>query len=931
MVLKTSFCLFFIFTALCGNAELRLLDHAPRADQRAAMAQLSNGMRLYLISDPKAPLSSMTFVLSSEAHATLETPPDLPAFTNHLLMTSFETLMQKRPLKPSFSWRIQKVANATYFFLTAEPSALPYLLDQFTDKLLHFSFTKQTLQTAFFRFHQKKCRSSHCRTYPRRRLSARRAYPGQVHQRAATTLLPQEFINWHHAHTDASTSCLILLSPLSLQELYTMAAAFFTPLPQRTPPFKNTPLPSLSEETPGQLTTLFTTTAYPSSLEIRWQLPYSKHACTADLLTLLLTSKHSGSLYDRLKTKGWIEHIETHSNRLSQKRWEFSVDFTLSSEGLSHPHALIATFYQALRHIKTHQISHFVFDERQAMAKLAALYPPSQDPFIELESLATRLSFDFPTLLQETAPPPCFDAQANAHFLDQLTPKSAIYTLTRPPSQISSSAEALFLEEGLSYTVEKIDDDEMHTWEHGHATQRFTFPQKNPFIPCQLTLVNTPQFLPSQEPSLPFLLTSSHGSMHLIKDPAYRIPKIDWTIYIKSSLLDGSPKQTALGRLFSYALTSSCAETLSYARAAGLTANFSLTDPWTFALHIEGYSDQATTLLHLLTSALNSSSFSPDHFERARRDLAAALTHSPLPLLPELLYTDATYIYPALDRAALLLTENLIASYPSTEQQQDALLALESEDLSYFAAHCFDQTHIQALLAGNLTQDHAHTIWAHLKTHLSPIPYPKESHASLAFTPLLANAKPLKLTELVRSPDQTGLLVLRYRAQTPTRAHAFSRVLELLFNEDLAQQLGNDQKSAHLTRVVFLRSHLDLCAVFSVQSRVLDPDELIARLDLFLENYLKNFDSLIPKERFDDLKRRALQEKAAPDSRLTQVALLEELQSLSYDDLKHLFTSFLSRANPHRLALAFKGTANTPTSPPYHLLTAEDLRSILET
>ena len=158
------------------------------------------------------------------------------------------------------------------------------------------------------------------------------------------------------------------------------------------------------------------------------------------------------------------------------------------------------------------------------------------------------------------------------------------------------------------------------------------------------------------------------------------------------------------------------------------------------------------------------------------------------------------------------------------------------------------------------------------------------------------------------SPDQTALLTLRYQAQTPAQARALAHLLDLFCNEDLTQQLSADQKSAHVTRAIFLHSHLDLCAVFAVQSRVLDPDELIARLDLFLENYLKNFAALLPKERFDHLKARALQAQAPLDSYFTQAPSLEELQHVSYDDLKSFIASFFSRANRHRLALAFKGT-----------------------
>jgi insulysin len=118
---------------------------------------------------------------------------------------------------------------------------------------------------------------------------------------------------------------------------------------------------------------------------------------------------------------------------------------------------------------------------------------------------------------------------------------------------------------------------------------------------------------------------------------------------------------------------------------------------------------------------------------------------------------------------------------------------------------------------------------------------------------------------------------------------------------------------------------------FVVQSNSHQPEDLLYRYELFLEEFLEDFSNKIPKERFVTLQESAaaqlknrfcnLKEKSAL---LDLLAFqyrgdfqyldkrIEAIRNLSYEEFCDTAAEFLARSNKKRLAILFEGKLVSP-------------------
>ena len=393
-----------------------------------------------------------------------------------------------------------------------------------------------------------------------------------------------------------------------------------------------------------------------------------------------------------------------------------------------------------------------------------------------------------------------------------------------------------------------------------------------------------------------------------------------------------------MGKLFCRAFTRTVTETLSYANAAGLAATLKLDTPFSLKLTLAGYSDKAALLLDSLLNALALPLLSDKAFDQERFSLIHSL--------------NATELFPeanenhGLDEAKRLAAQSLIPSYATLQDQKEALEDLNNDDLSLFAEKVFQQTYIEGMLAGNLTEHQARKIWNKAKESLSLLSYPKQIHYQLRELALPASQGPFKITAKTQHDSHTVFLTLQQPTVSPA-AQAASLLLETILQQDLFETFSQRQQAAYFTEVNTSQKGGVLSAVFSLQSQVLSPGDLLARLDLFLETYIKDFNRAISKQRFKKVQKRALSLHRQPPLNLTAMAtqldrlafnaysgflisdqLLDALKALTYDQLKQAATSLLSRRNKKRLVIALKGALSSETPPTYREVIAHELKAL---
>ena len=137
-----------------------------------------------------------------------------------------------------------------------------------------------------------------------------------------------------------------------------------------------------------------------------------------------------------------------------------------------------------------------------------------------------------------------------------------------------------------------------------------------------------------------------------------------------------------------------------------------------------------------------------------------------------------------------------------------------------------------------------------------------------------------------------------------------------------------------------------LFQLFAVQSITHQPSELVARFELFLEDFVKQFTERVPKERFENIRSMAITTLEMPPENLllmgTRLFLLAfdydgdfqlinhriaALKELTYEDLQARAVQYFSRKNSRRLAILVEGTMPKDRNFRYDVVTKEEIKN----
>ena len=138
--------------------------------------------------------------------------------------------------------------------------------------------------------------------------------------------------------------------------------------------------------------------------------------------------------------------------------------------------------------------------------------------------------------------------------------------------------------------------------------------------------------------------------------------------------------------------------------------------------------------------------------------------------------------------------------------------------------------------------------------------------------------------------------------------------------------LRTKQQTAYIAKAWDSEVERQLLQFFAVQSNSHHPSELIARFELFLEDFVKNISDKISPERFETIRNMLITTLQMPPENLQAMSQrlyllafdyeadfnwyakrIESLKNLTYDQLIKAAHQFLSRANQRRLAVLVEG------------------------
>lgn len=913
------------------------------AERKFAKLQLENGLMVYLISDPGAEQSAASVTVEAGSWQDPKTYPGMAHFLEHMLFMGTAAYPKEFEYMQYIADHGGHVNAATWpdhtiYMFSINNEAFEGALDRFShffiDPLLNPSSISRELH-AVDQEHAKNIENDGWREYMIFKETGNPAHPNAAFSTGnAQTLggIPQKSLReWYQKHYAAQKMHLILLSPLPLETLISLAAQDFSKVPNPTLPEASSAPQMLSNKQMGHLLYIKPVKDL-RRLSLVWEVPTAfaldKDKKALELIAYALKNGSENSLLEELKREKIAEDIDVEKDRFSKGQLLFRIDISLTEQGVKQIDTAITRCFQAIARLKEKGVPAYLFDEMRQLALLDYQYQSREDAFHFITEYGNKILYeDFQTFPEKTKIPSQYDPSFVSSFLEILKPQSCIYVVMADPALTGVTPTTKEKWMSAEYAFKDIPQTKLIAWNQAKLHPEIQLPPSNPYLPTQLATLSQ-----KGEATLPQLLADDAGAkVYFAPDTQYLVPEVAAFFSFKTPSLDGSAKKIVLTDLYLRALSEKLSPTLFFAQTAGLHPQFSQ-GKLKLSLTVNGYNEKAPLLLKEIFQSLKTAIPTQEQFAIYKESL---LSH----------YDNASQELPVA-QAIDLLSSIIYSDAPTFVEKQKALQTITYAEFVQFAQGLFNKAYVEGFVYGSISQADAQELWADLKTTLTYEPYPLAEQNKRHILLLPEKQGPYMISQQT-GRQGNGVVLLLEEGAFSFDKRGMQQILGKALQEGFFDTLRTKQQTAYIAKAWESEVERQLFQYFAVQSSTHHPRDLIARFDLFLEDFDKNLTERISAERFETLRTMLITTLQMPPENLTAMGVrlntlafecegdfswynkrIESLKALSYEKLIQTAHQFLSRENPRRLAVLVEGVLHPDNDFHYEAMTRDDVRDL---
>jgi insulysin len=857
-------------------------------DRKKKKIVLQNGLEVIIVSDPSLEQSGAMLSVLAGSWYDPKDAPGIAHFLEHMLFLGTkkypeEAGFQKFIGQHGGSHNAFTAGSHTSYFFTVDHDAFLPALDRFAnffiEPLLSSSGVGRELQAIDEEYRKNLEDDDRREYYLLKELfnpENREAHSAAGNAETLKHISPEEMRSWYNSFYSAGKMRIIIYSPLPIDELARAVVDDFSPIPEHA-----TKQGSWSDEGSFIGSAFGGKIAYVEPvkpirrLSLTWEVPkefvLAKDTKPEEIVSTLLGHEGVGSLLAKLKEESLAQLLSAGMLQFGRDSAIFAIDIELTNKGVKERDKILQYVFEAIATYREETIPSRLFDEVKRIDTLRYQYQKPDSTFSKLvEEGHSIIQEDIETFPEKTAIIGKFDPAAIKKFFSSLTPQTAIIIVIAPEAMTAVSADKKEKEMGVPYSVREIPPPLLKTLEEAKPNPIFKIPAENIFIPQMTELVGTGEKWPQAGPIPVAISWQNSDKMQLFwaADTLFHLPKISWQIvFVTSHGGQISPEAAALTDLWILALKEALNSYTYPAKLAGLEYIID-SAAFGFRLTIDGYSDKAEELLKVIADKIQSFTVSDKQFafykEILMRDYLSSLKEMPILQARDFL-------------RAVLFRYFLLDS-----QKASALRHISYDKFVAFSREFLDSHFIRAILYGNLDQNQVEKV----ATTLNAIPGEpfakgKELHQEIILFP--EKYGPCFMEKKI--PVQGNAMILTIEAPEASfeqlaALRIFMQAIEAPFFEELrtVQQTGYIVSSSlRVAEGVGL-------AQFALQSATYNPKEMLQRVELFLDGYIKGLEEHhISEKDFAILKDSiAEQLKMAQQTPLAMSTILYEL-AFSYE------------------------------------------------
>ena len=227
-----------------------------------------------------------------------------------------------------------------------------------------------------------------------------------------------------------------------------------------------------------------------------------------------------------------------------------------------------------------------------------------------------------------------------------------------------------------------------------------------------------------------------------------------------------------------------------------------------------------------------------------------------------------------------LLSSLIYNDAPLSGEKLKAVKGVTYEEFTLFTKSLWKQAYVEGLFYGNLTSPQVNELWSDLKTQLAAEAYPVADQHKRRLLILPENQGPYLIKQTTERQGN-GVILLIQEGGFSFQKRGLQQVLSKALQDGFFETLRTKQQTAYMAKAWDLEVERQLLQLFAVQSNTHHPRDLIARFELFLEDFVKNFPERLPQERFENIQNMLVTTLKMPPEKSSWMA--RRLFTLAFD------------------------------------------------
>ncbi|RUO68939.1 insulinase family protein [Idiomarina ramblicola] len=801
---------------------------------------LENQLRVLLVHCPDSPKAAASVAVNAGHFDDPEHTQGLAHFLEHMLFLGSE----KYPEPAAFghflnlhggqhnAWTGTEFSN---FHFDCNANALPRSLEFFSamlkEPLLSEAWITKERQSIESEFRLKQ-NDELRRLYQVHKVTANSEHPfSQFSVGNLKTLKSDEYGNlkaklksFFEEHYVAQRMRLVLAGPQSIEELGQLAQHYFSQIKQESHRKNPITKPLYLKRQRGVWIKvrpikvayrLILTLPLPS---IDADYPHK----TTSYIAHLLGYEGPGSLFNALRSKGWVNSLSAGGGISGSNFKDFNINLQLTESGRHKVEQVVQWIFAYIRKIEAEGIEDWRYEERRITTEMSFLY---QEP-TPVGELTNQLSVNAFHYKMEDALygdyrmdglNPSYAKQ----LLRQMTAENARITLVAPDVTTTETAPIYHTE----YSLEAISTGQHKSFQTTPQDFNCALPKPNRFLNSRF------EPLPLEVGgSIPKLIEdSAQLQLWHLQDRDFRVPKGHIYLSLKLPAVTSSAFNFAIARLWSELMIDALNDDLYDAEVAGLHFNIYPTQSG-ITIHTTGLSaGQIPLMQHLIERSLKT------RFARRRwNDLKQSLLSNWL----------SAHQNQPLNKLFAELNQQLQSGLFRLSDLACELAPVSFRQFTVEVAKLFSPIHVTAFAHGDWQKENALQLGQLIKANL-----PSSQNASTRRPPI-KRVRDFVAQQLdVPSEHSDTALLLYYQGVDDTSTEQVSfMLLQQLIHQSIFQTLRTEKQLGYVAGSQYFPVQRLPGILFFLQSHEFTADEIFQAMQEVIEQQLEKLNNLTLKE-----------------------------------------------------------------------------------